>query len=568
MHIEYIYINLYKGIEELSFPFTSESNIEFDIESKQFSLPKPNSEKSPRYYNGINCSAIVGRNGVGKSTILDFIKNQTIYGNLYGVIVFRDGNHRYIYDPLSLCEVVGKTQYFTHVQSKNRDSSFNGIRLVNLTNIHELDSALNSSKKSKSKILFDFSPRIKLSKEVKKENFRRINSYLSHEGNDVGHYSGYAFTPNKKSIKSILNQYKLLKPTDLKNLSKPLSSEIGEALTELKSGGVEYYSNEYDILVNRVTKDLHSTYETTLLLNITPNIIKSVIKLHFKKDNVVSILFFVKYIRKITKEYNTKYLNTHDILTIIEECLYHYCNNEIIEPSIEIVNTFNYIVEILFELYKNIEIYQATVGEDGTIITNDFDAAQSITETINKFPTLISDSFDIGWVGISSGEFAKIRIFSELYHYITSELDTSPDNTEPLSSIIFVDEADLYLHPEWQRTFLHDLVKMINGSSSKNKFQVIVTSHSPIIISDFLPNDIVSLRKDNQVVKVQPALGFGTNITELFIDGMHINSTFGELSRYTIENILERYNNNSLTEYDKFLISQIGNENIKKQLSV
>ncbi|HIH5503661.1 TPA: AAA family ATPase, partial [Proteus mirabilis] len=70
----------------------------------------------------------------------------------------------------------------------------------------------------------------------------------------------------------------------------------------------------------------------------------------------------------------------------------------------------------------------------------------------------------------------------------------NPFSENPLltSGIILIDEIDLHLHPRWQREILKNI---------KNVFpncQLIVTTHSPQIISEVKHNQIIILGKDDQ----------------------------------------------------------------------
>ncbi|MFM2614362.1 AAA family ATPase [Vibrio campbellii] len=526
---------------------------------------------TPKYYKGINCSAIVGKNGVGKSTILDFIQNQITYADLYGLIIFRHGNARYVYDPMSVCNKI--EGHYKHITSKNELLEISQLSLIKLTNIRELDSSINQSKKTRSKLLFDYSPKNSNSRRDKQYSFKKISQYLSYQKDDVGQYTGYAFRVQRKSIKNILNYYKLIDTENSPNIEDSLLESLHFVINELKMRGTDDLNNEYEYLVHNIINSQGSTFKTRLLLNLAPTIITSISKVIKRGDErPILLIVFFEYIRNL-REYeshpNFDYDTIHNIIT---NCFRVYLN--IVEPNnIQIYRNFHYLldptIDTIYKLCNFIEKSNVSVDMNGMMATEDISLIENITSIISEFQPLISSSFDIGWVGISSGEFAKIRIFSELYEHILLNLDSSTENNNPVSNIIFIDEADLYLHPEWQRAFIHDLILMINEIGGINKFQIIITSHSPIIISDLLPNNIISLHKDKvrNETSVKPALGFGTNITDLFIDGMHISSTFGELSRIKIEEILERYQNNKLTEYDKFIISQIGNEYIRKQLS-
>ena len=59
-------------------------------------------------------------------------------------------------------------------------------------------------------------------------------------------------------------------------------------------------------------------------------------------------------------------------------------------------------------------------------------------------------------------------------------------------SIICIEEPEAYLHPHQQRELASYLGKALNG-------QVILTSHSPFIVSEFSPNSIIRLYKDENI---------------------------------------------------------------------
>ena len=78
-------------------------------------------------------------------------------------------------------------------------------------------------------------------------------------------------------------------------------------------------------------------------------------------------------------------------------------------------------------------------------------------------------------------------------------------------SIICIEEPEAYLHPHQQRELASYLVRKLNG-------EVILTSHSPFIVSEFSPNSIVRLYKDGSDTKV--ASDGCSDVIEEGVDGL------------------------------------------------
>ncbi|MGC3833520.1 AAA family ATPase [Moritella viscosa] len=125
---------------------------------------------------------------------------------------------------------------------------------------------------------------------------------------------------------------------------------------------------------------------------------------------------------------------------------------------------------------------------------------------------------------------------------------------------------DLYLHPDWQRTFFSELLEFTKIEFPNDTVQIILSTHSPIIISDFLPEDIVSLDRNNGKTKVVESFGFASHITDLYVEGMHLSSTFGEHSKNAINQLLTRSNIQMLTNQDIALVKKIKSKNIQQMI--
>ena len=124
---------------------------------------------------------------------------------------------------------------------------------------------------------------------------------------------------------------------------------------------------------------------------------------------------------------------------------------------------------------------------------------------------------------MSSGERAMQNMFSWLVLIPKLDRIMSIDHKTYKSKLMLIDEIDLYSHPEWQRRTIEQLILTINNIETK-PVQIIVSSHSPIILSAFPRDTIIYLKKPNdQKTSVIDASSehnqsFGANIYTLFND--------------------------------------------------
>lgn len=117
--------------------------------------------------------------------------------------------------------------------------------------------------------------------------------------------------------------------------------------------------------------------------------------------------------------------------------------------------------------------------------------------------------------GVSSGERALLNYMSRLY--FASQINDFIPNSGFVwneSVLLLIDEIDLYLHPEWQRQILNDFLTAIQEYFPHSYFQIIITSHSPIVLSDIPHENSIFLRKDGDKI-VQDKM----NAAETFLDG-------------------------------------------------
>lgn len=133
------------------------------------------------------------------------------------------------------------------------------------------------------------------------------------------------------------------------------------------------------------------------------------------------------------------------------------------------------------------------------------------------------------WNGLSSCELALLNLLGRL-NSVTSNLNSS-------KVLVLLDEVDLGLHPEWQRNWVNSVLPIIGKIMKKGNdaVRVILSTHSPIILSDFLAEDVIYLPEEpNKILKT-----FGQNIYSLFKNSFFLEAPKGAFSQQVIEDLLK-----------------------------
>ena len=171
-------------------------------------------------------------------------------------------------------------------------------------------------------------------------------------------------------------------------------------------------------------------------------------------------------------------------------------------------------------------------------------------------------TIDFDW-GLSSGEENMLRLFSNLYHIFgiydngVSDRDNRIYNNESHSDdkskkticdsvLLFMDEADLTLHPEWQRRLiliLTVILPQIFPPACAKDIQVILSTHSPLLLGDIPSENITYLpqKKEADRPSRPPEETFGQNIHTILKESFFLeNGTVGAFAAKRINHIAAR----------------------------
>ena len=138
---------------------------------------------------------------------------------------------------------------------------------------------------------------------------------------------------------------------------------------------------------------------------------------------------------------------------------------------------------------------------------------------------------------------------------------------------LLFDEVETYLHPEWCRRFLYELIEELGRYECK-KFKLIFATHSPFLIADVLAKDCIYLNKDEEG-KIQAEIKedvktFGANIIDLFKNTMFLESTFGKFATDKIKGVVDKIEKaekySDIKHEVDFIINEIGEKLISNKL--
>lgn len=146
---------------------------------------------------------------------------------------------------------------------------------------------------------------------------------------------------------------------------------------------------------------------------------------------------------------------------------------------------------------------------------------------------------------LSSGERQLLFTISAVLYHLSnlSTIPTNDRNRIPYHNInLIFDEAELYFHPEFQRTFLYDLLKKISLLNLDRRkirgINIILVTHSPFVLSDIPSSNVVYLDPGDDNSKNT----FGANLYDIMKDGFVVKSGIGEVATEKIRLLFNIYN--------------------------
>ncbi|WP_247931278.1 AAA family ATPase [Streptococcus oralis] len=177
-------------------------------------------------------------------------------------------------------------------------------------------------------------------------------------------------------------------------------------------------------------------------------------------------------------------------------------------------------------------------------INTDFKILSKIVSIISEISIpALEESLQFRWIGLSSGELGLLRSFANLYSAKLALQRKTHRGIDQDNFLILLDEVDQGMHPEWQRKWVSTALPIIEKIFDNKHLQIIITTHSPIFLSDIYKENIIYLSKDNTGYENNKFnKTFGQNIYTLYKNSFFLNRLMGEYAYKSIEDTFEYLN--------------------------
>lgn len=294
-----------------------------------------------------------------------------------------------------------------------------------------------------------------------------------------------------------------------------------------------------------------------------------------KKDEMEKNVLVMLYFNMLLEVYGVFRDENSNIKQVIEALF----NGKIIDIDVGILNSIkdhlskdelkssdwaNQILEFIDFLLDPIASTEAKnwMGKTGNRSFDEKEFLNWYYKEITKETSFVKRNLIFRWKSTSSGEMAIANLFSYLDDAIRNlKIEKSNQNV-----LLILDELDCYLHPKWQQNVVSIIFDRLQ-EYTKCTFQVVITSHSPIILSDICNCNILKLDKFEAELETKKT--FGADISHLYYDSFFMDEgDIGDFAKQKIGYTIEELKKERLTEEEKilFIIENIGQDIVREKL--
>lgn len=505
MELLFLYINNFKNIQNIGFNLSPRYRFDYNPDSRTLTSEPLDGVIQGFFGDQIsNITGIIGMNGSGKSNLIELIclltkSTGTTFSNAY-LLVFQDG-----------------PEFTVRTNISNLNLPFSTSILDSEKTVRDLSVIYFSNVTDNKKLQFP-DDLIDLSRNATYRPIgRRHTSETESQVNFI--FSKYRELVDLPSPRSLNLSFRIFKITNHQSLELIKSfSEFHKLYLQLRR------SNTRD----EPSLRLKCIFRFSVLLFMLKSLIKRGDMQQRTADEFHSYNELASIFNLHQTDVKDLHNSCHNLERIIKDLMSRY--SDLIPLSKSLVG------ELLdFNMYiDELQPMAATDGRNnGPVFTIALtDSAQNI---FKRFSSIFSvpELVDADWGGLSSGHEAFLNLFAQFHSAIHRV-------SQHKNVLICIDEADLYLHPQWQRQFLNRIINFI-PKIIRRSLQIVITTHSPFLVSDLPRKNLLLLRsaEDNntELISKDDSMErtFGANIVDLFQGSFFLDK--GTISEFALQKI-------------------------------
>jgi len=636
MELVYLWVEDYKNIHKQGFNFSPRFDCTFHDEYDENGKLKDNcklkiiEKKEDEYIksffgDNINVTAIVGKNGSGKSSVLELIsflrferiskitdkKVILIYCNknklyiicdTYGLLhdfecsikVINNTTHNIMQKNISSNNLFALTMFTNGLYDFTmQDENYHILRTQHFYNFYNGDHIHYKERKDDKSKHYELNAKYAYLLKNKNsffdfldEKFLFDKMYLEIDLKREYDLSVYTEDEYSEEYKEITNFYNI----DFGLEASWVSGERNEANESEKRKEVIYkflsfyFLKEYIHVVTRFAHDIDSKFKEYFLKNFLDYIFIPLNQPEVRKEKTIIYLTILTLTKKYFKEL------TEVIKSIFKErqgFLDDFRDNSSLLKYVTKYVFFAHILEKNFIL-EDFDSHKKNFYLVSKNISIDYNLLRKYEKHVDK-STFLMDLYSsniLRWSFFSKNKKHNYRKLStgekQLLEFVVSFAYTIENMKYQNMSVIFIEEIEISMHPEWQKRLLDIIFKIFKKLDLLNhtslKYNLIFTTHSPFLLSDIPKQNIIFLDKDeNGNCKVVDGLKekkqtFGANIHTLLSDSFFMeDGLMGEFAKGKIDEVINYLNGKKDTDIKtddeaQKLVNIIGEPIVKNQL--
>ncbi|HDR7588505.1 TPA: AAA family ATPase [Bacillus mycoides] len=548
MKIAYLWIEKLQNRINVDFNLGSEYFFQFEKKTNTLHV-EDNNYYTSGFYNvsqenniEIDINAIVGENGTGKTTILEAIRDivSNKLKNKYLIIYEESG--RYIYKAPHKIKI--NSPKLTLNVPDNTLPTINSLYYSNVFDVRYVSNLFNHQRIRETK---DYTTNILLRRS--NDIYEFFSQELTMQVEFAMFFKDQPFASRFHIPKEII--FRINKNhTILDSLPKTLKEVINE-ITKYKFLKL-LFKDKFDEKCSKSSiKGFYINYAKSILLYYIYSIIDFMELSHPNMDLWGLYSKFINALQTIMQQLeNNPNFKLEDFKSIVSLNIIDHHQNA--KTTLSKYPTLQFLKHLENECKQLVNlVFVDSIHTEESIYSIKYlfkQLTKPIIDIFTKWQKMKLGSLE--WYSLSSGEYALLSMFSRIFN-AANQLERS---SIPNLVLLLIDEGELYFHPQWQKEWITILIECLNKIFEHHNIfiQVILTTHSPFLLSDITMDRVLFLENDydnnvhskNYLDDIHHT--FGANINYLYTHSFFLKgSLMGDFAKNKINALADEIINNT-----------------------